>query len=393
MSGASLQSHRIALPIRCSHAVEFSGLLTTLIAMQRFLTATAGIMAIVCCLALGACKKKDDPTARRGTASFMVEVLAVKPQPFKETLFATGTLRARESVTMKAERAGVVKEVKFEEGKPVKAGEVLLVIDDSELQAQLTSAKAQLELAAATEKRDRELLQTNKLISEAAYDQSRANLHIAEAAVELIEAQLKKTRVVAPFDGIAGLREVSIGAYMIPGTPIGSFQDVSALKLDFTLPERYLPNLRSARTVNIRVAGASEPIKGEVYAIEPSIDVATRSLLIRAIVPNENQRLLPGAFAEVEVVLGEMRDAILVPPIALIPGLKQQKVYIHRNGQVEEREVQTGLRTADHVQILKGLQPGEELITTGILQLRPGDRVQVRAARGSNQSAAAATNE
>jgi membrane fusion protein (multidrug efflux system) len=323
----------------------------------------------------------------------MVEVLAVKPQPFKETLFATGTLRARESVTMKAERAGVVKEVKFEEGKPVKAGEVLLVIDDSELQAQLTSAKAQLELAAATEKRDRELLQTNKLISEAAYDQSRANLHIAEAAVELIEAQLKKTRVVAPFDGIAGLREVSIGAYMIPGTPIGSFQDVSALKLDFTLPERYLPNLRSARTVNIRVAGASEPIKGEVYAIEPSIDVATRSLLIRAIVPNENQRLLPGAFAEVEVVLGEMRDAILVPPIALIPGLKQQKVYIHRNGQVEEREVQTGLRTADHVQILKGLQPGEELITTGILQLRPGDRVQVRAARGSNQSAAAATNE
>jgi membrane fusion protein, multidrug efflux system len=326
------------------------------------------------------CGEKETSSRRPDVALYVVEVVTIKPQVFRQTLSATGTLRARESVTLQAEREGVVKEVRFEEGKPVKAGEVLVAIDDSELRAQLAGAKAQLELAAAVEQRDRELLQNDKLVSQAAYDQSLATLHVAEAAVQLIEAQLSKTRIVAPFDGIAGLRQVSMGAYLTPGTPIGTFQDIGALKLDFTLPERYLPNLRNAKTVNIRVAGASGPITGDIYAVEPAIDVQTRSLQIRALVPNQQQLLLPGAFAEVEVVLSEIPDAVLIPPIALIPGLKQQKVFVHKNGVAEEREVEPGLRTTDAVQILNGLQPGDELITTGILQLRPGMKVQARSA-------------
>ena len=354
------------------------------------LTSTA---LLLCLVAFAGCRNEDKPRSGKPVSSpYVVEVLTVKTQPFRETLFATGTLRARESVVLQAERAGAVKEVKFEEGKPVKAGAELVVIDDSELQAQLTSAKAQLELVTATEKRDRELLETNKLISQAAYDQSVASLHIAQAAVQLIEAQLKKTRIIAPFDGIAGLRQVSEGAYLTPGTPIGSFQDISALKLDFTLPERYLPNLRNAETVNLRVAGSSETMKGEIYAIEPTIDVATRSLKVRAIVPNENQRLLPGAFAEVEVMLGEIPDAILIPPIALIPGLKEQKVFLYKDGKVEQRDVELGLRTVDRVQIVKGLQPGDALITSGILQLRPGMEVQTRRAPESVQNEDSASN-
>ena len=333
------------------------------------------------CLMASGCSKKESLSAKQVAAPYVVEVTKVKPQAFRETLFATGTLRARESVTLQTERAGVVKEIRFEEGKPVKAGEVLVVIDDSDLRAQLVSAKAQLELAAATEKRDRELLRTDRLVSEAAYEQSLANFHVAEAAVQLIEAQIHKTRIEAPFDGIAGLRRVSVGAYVTPGSIIGTFQDIGALKLDFTLPERYLANVRNARTVNIKVAGVSDSLVGTIYALEPAIDVGTRSLLARAIMPNEEQQLLPGGFAEVEVVLGDIPDAILIPPIALIPGLKAQKVLVHRNGQVEERAVETGLRTADSVQIVKGLQAGDELITSGILQLRPGMKIQVRPAR------------
>jgi membrane fusion protein (multidrug efflux system) len=337
--------------------------------------------AMFVCLTVTGCKKGESPSAKPVAAPYVVEVTKVKPQAFRETLFATGTLRARESVTLQTERAGVVKEIRFQEGKPVKAGEVLVVIDDSDLQAQLVSAKAQLELAAATEKRDRELLRTDRLVSEAAYEQSLANFHVAEAAVQLIEAQIHKTRIEAPFDGIAGLRRVSVGAYVTPGTIIGTFQDIGALKLDFTLPERYLANVRNARTVNIKVAGVSDSLTGTIYALEPAIDVGTRSLLARAIMPNEEQQLLPGGFAEVEVVLGDIPDAILIPPIALIPGLKAQKVLVHRNGQVEERAVETGLRTAESVQVVRGLQAGDELITSGILQLRPGMKIQVRPAR------------
>ena len=332
-------------------------------------------------LASVACSKDEAHTPRPAATPYSVEVVTVTPRPFRETLFATGSLRARESITLQAERAGVVREVRFEEGKPVRAGQTLVVTDDSELQAQLTSAKAQQELAAANEARDRALLTSSQLISRAAYEQSVAALHVAEAAVALIEAQLRKTRIVAPFDGIAGLRQVSVGAYMTPGTPIGTFQDVGALKLDFTLPERYLPNLRGARTVNVRVAGNPESIAGEIYAIEPEIDVATRSIQVRALVPNEGQRLLPGAFAEVEVVLGEIEDAIVIPAIALVPGLKEQKVFVHRGGAADERAVEPGLRTPDGVQILKGLQPGDEVIVSGILQLRPGMKVQPRPAR------------
>jgi membrane fusion protein (multidrug efflux system) len=332
------------------------------------------------CAFIGCKKEEARPARPASAAAYEVEVVTVTPRPFREALFATGSLRARESVTLQAERAGVVKAVRFDEGQPVRAGDLLVLIDDSELQAQLDSARARLELAKATEDRDRALRETS-LVSAATYDQSVAGLHTAEAEVKLIGAQLAKTRIVAPFAGIAGLRRVSVGAYVTPGTVIASFQDVGVLKLDFTLPERYLPNLRRAKTVNIRIAGVSEPVTGEIYAVEPAIDASTRSLQVRANVPNKGGLLMPGAFAEVEVVLGEIPDAILIPPIALIPGLKDQKVFVHRNGRAEERVVEPGLRTTEGVHIVKGLEAGDEVIVSGILQLRPGTSVKVRPAR------------
>lgn len=332
---------------------------------------------IIGIVALLGCGKPDAPRPAASTA-YVVEVVQLTAQPFRETLFATGTLLANETVELPAQSAGVVKEVRFQEGQPVKAGDVLVVMDDSELQAQLKRTEAQLELATVAEKRSRQLLEAGTLIPEAQYDESRANLDVARAQAELTRAQLAKTRIVAPFDGMAGLRRVSIGAYLTPGTPVASLQDVSALKLDFTLPERYLPLLRGASNVTFRVAGHGESLPATIYAIEPAVDVSTRSLRVRALAPNEHQRLLPGSFAEVRVVLDEIPDAILIPPIALIPGLKEQRVFVHNAGKVEQREVHVGLRTSDALQIVEGLRPGEELIVSGILQLRPGMNVQPR---------------
>jgi membrane fusion protein, multidrug efflux system len=341
-----------------------------------------------CAIGVVSCRKGTEaPAGTRGPGVFVVEVVAVEPRPFRETLLATGSLLARESVNLAAERPGVVKEIRFEEGHAVRAGEVLVVLDDSELRAQWTRAAAQLKLAEAAEARNRELWQTGLLISEAEYEQATATLAVARAEKDLIEAQLAKTRVVAPFDGVAGLRQVSVGTYLTAGSPICSFQDLSSLRLDFTLPERYLGYLRTGQRVTFRVAGRAEVFEAALAAIEPSVDIGTRSLRVRALAANEGQRLLPGSFAEVEVMLDELEESILIPPIALIPGLRQQMVYVHRDGRAEQRVVRPGLRTADAVQVLEGLEPGDELITTGILQLRSGMRVEVRRVSGEENNA------
>jgi membrane fusion protein, multidrug efflux system len=349
------------------------------------------MLLAVACLGFAACGKRQEASRKpTSAASYLVDVVTVAPQPFRETLFATGSLLARESVQLQSERAGIVREISFDEGRPMKAGDILLAIDDSELRAQLDRAKAQLELASAAENRQRDLLKSRG-ISAAEYDQSIANLNIAKAEVALIESQLAKTKIRAPFDGVAGLRRVSVGTYLTPGTNICSFQDISSLKIDFSLPEVYLAYLKTGQTVSFRIGGRSDKYEATIIAIEPTVEVATRSLLVRATVPNDEARLLPGSFAEVEVMLGEIPEAILIPAIALIPGLKQQTVFVHREGKVEERKVQAGLRTADSVQIIEGLKAGDELITSGVLQLRPGMPVQVKRSIKADQARKPAT--
>ncbi|MGV3531227.1 MAG: efflux RND transporter periplasmic adaptor subunit, partial [Chthoniobacteraceae bacterium] len=169
---------------------------------------------------------------------------------------------------------------------------------------------------------------------------------------------------------------VSLGAYLTVGTPICSFQDISALKIDFGLPERYLGMVKPGQKITFQVVGRSDQFEATVEAIEPSIDVATRSLMIRAVVPNQDQRLLPGAFAQIDVQLEEISEAIVIPPIALIPGLQKQTVFLHKDGKVVQQQVESALRTSNLVQIVEGLKAGDELIVSGVLQLRPGMKVQ-----------------
>ena len=168
-----------------------------------------------------------------------------------------------------------------------------------------------------------------------------------------------------------------MGSYLTPGTTICTFQDIASLKLDFSLPERYLSYLRLGQQVQFRVTGRSEVYEAEIIAIEPTIDVQTRTMTVRASVPNKETSLLPGSFTEVIVTLEEIPGALMIPPIALIPGLKQQTVLVHQGGLVVERKVIAGLRKPDAVQILEGLSDGDEVITSGVLQVRAGTKVQV----------------
>lgn len=325
------------------------------------------------------CEKKDSDSAGppvNGMSPFVVEVITVEPQQLEETLTATGTLVANESVVLQSERPAVVTEIHFEEGQMVKAGEVMVVMDDSELQPQLERAVAQRRIALTLEKRQSELLKSRG-VSEYEYEQTVANVKIAEAEEALIRAQIAKTRIVAPFDGVTGLRKVSVGSYLTPGMTICTFQDISSLKLDFSLPERYLAYLQPGQKVKFRVTGMSERFAAEITVIEPTIDVQTRTMMVRAKVPNEEASLLPGSFTEVEVTLKEIPDALMIPPIALIPGLKQQTVLVHHDGVVDERRVVAGLRTPGGVQIVDGLSVGDEVLVTGVLQVRKGMKVKV----------------
>ncbi len=334
-------------------------------------------LCLAVALAITACKREVARTGGRpANALFTVDVVRVAPQPFEQTLSATGTLRPNEAVQMQFERAGILDQIGFKEGAVMKKGEVIAELDDLELAAELARAEAQLGLATAQEERQKNLLR-NKGISDADYDQSRANLNIAVAARDLVKAQIEKTQIRAPFDGVAGLRQVSVGAYVSPGTTICSFQDISKLKLDFSLPERYLPYIEAGQKVSFQITGRSEKYEATITALEPTVDVATRSLTVRAIASNEGQRLYPGAFAEIKVALEKLGEAILIPAIALVPGLKNQTIFIHRDGVVEERKVQPGLRTTDAVQIVEGLKAGDEVVVSGVLQLRSGMKVNV----------------
>jgi membrane fusion protein (multidrug efflux system) len=363
--------------------------------MPRVVSLCAPLCAVALLCGSTACRKGERSASKGAvTAAFVVDVMPIEARAFRETLSASGSLVARETVQLQSERAGIVREIRFEEGQPAKAGDILVIIDDSELRAQLDRAQATLKLGEVTHARQQTLLESRG-ISQAEFEQSLANLEIGKAEVALIESQLAKTRIRAPFDGVAGLRRVSVGTYLTPGTVICSFQDIHALKIDFTLPERYFGYINLGQKISFRIAGRAEKFTATIAAIEPSVDVQTRSLLIRAEVPNEEQRLLAGSFAEVEVTLNEIKDAILIPPLALIPGLKQQTVFVYRDGHAEERKVQPGLRTADAVQIIEGLAPGDQLITSGVLQLRPGMKVDVKprivepAAPAQNATAAA----
>lgn len=339
-------------------------------------------MTSVLVLVFAGCgRKQAQPGGRRagGDTVLQVETLKVQPRPFEETLTATGTLEPDEAVMLRPEMSGIVSEINFSEGERVEEGRVLVRLRAQDLAARVERAEAQLRLAEREGERQQSLGQ-RQAISRSELDQAKSSVAVAQADFDLAKAELAKTEVRAPFAGVVGLREVSVGSYVTPTTDIASFRRLDPLKLELNVPERYGRFLRPGLPVQFTVAGTDEMFSGEVYAIEPGIDPISRTLRLRAHVPNPDAKLRPGAFVEARLVLDRIENAIIIPSLAVLPGLKEETVYIAKEGRAELRKISTAIRTADSVLVESGLQPGDELITSSILQLRPG--VQIHAVPG-----------
>ena len=342
--------------------------------------AVVAVVAVVATPKLLELRRKSAPSSSQTTApTLRVRVHRVEPTQLTERLSTTGTVRANEEVEIVSEIAGKVSSIHFEEGSRVTAGQLLLKIDDSELLAERQRAQYRVQLAELDEARQKQLLEDG-VIAREAYDVALGELNVLQAELQLIEAQLVKTEIRAPFNGVIGLRWVSPGSYLSSQTEIASLNDLDPVKLDFTVPEKYSSLMKVGDPISFAVEGFDRLFEGMVYAVEPSIDAATRSLRVRARCPNHDGALVPGAFANVELVLRSVADALTVPSIAVIPELGGKKVFVYEDGFAEARPVETGIRSDTEVQITSGLAAGDLVITTGLLQLQPGLEVEIESA-------------
>lgn len=311
-----------------------------------------------------------------------VSAVTVKPEVFAETITVTGSLRAEEGVDLQVEVSGKVVSINFIEGSNVKKGDLLLKINDTELQAALARATYRMQIVELKEARIAPLLKTGG-VPQQDYDAIVNDLNVQKSEIDLINAQIAKTEVRAPFDGIIGLRFVSEGAFITATSTasarIATLQAIKNLKVDFNIPERYSGRIKVGTPIVFSVVGGLTKFNGEVYAIEPRIDVATRTILLRALCPNLENALIPGAFASVECPLSSIDNAILVPSLAVVAGLSEKNVFIVKDGKAVRRPVETGTRSETSVHILSGLAPGDQVITSAIQQLRAGLAVQVTA--------------
>ena len=305
-----------------------------------------------------------------------VDAYVVQPTSVQDQLFTTGTLRANESVELTSEAAGKVTGIQFEEGSRVEQGQLLLTINDAELQAQRKRLEYRLQLADDRRQRQERLLDEGG-VSQEAYDQTLNEVNVLESELELVEAQIEKTKVRAPFDGTIGLRYVSEGSYISPQTRIATLQSINPIKLDLSVPEKYSSRIQAGAPVSFTVRGSDARYEGRIYAVEPQIDPNTRSLRLRARAANDAGTLRPGAFADITVVFDTIDDALTVPAFAVLPELGGQQVFIVENGQAQPRSVETGVRTDSTVQVTSGLAVGDTVVTSGIQQLRPGLPIQI----------------
>jgi membrane fusion protein (multidrug efflux system) len=316
----------------------------------------------------------------------VVDIKLMQPAPLVERLATTGTIQADEQVEIRSEITGVVESIHFDEGVHVAAGRLLLQLEDEELEAERDRARFRVDLARQRELRQQDLL-AQELISQDEYDTVLSERNVLEAELRLAEVQLDKTRIEAPFDGLIGFRFVSIGAAVGPQTPIATLQKVDPIKIEFAVPERYGAEVRVGESVLFAVKGSEDRRRGEVYAVEPAVDRETRSLRARARSPNPDGELLPGSFADVELTIREIPDALTVPALAVIPELGGKKVFVVEDGRAVPRFVETGIRTDTEVQIVHGLEPEERVIVSGVQQLVAGAAVVERDASPAEETA------
>lgn len=323
-------------------------------------------------------KQKAAPAGgpQTGQASLQVEAFVVKPEELDNKLVLTGSVIPNESLEIKSEISGKISRIHFREGKQVRKGELLVEINDDELEAQLEKQKHNIKLNEDNEFRQRKLLEKDA-ISQEEYDNALNRLNTTLADVKLLEAQLSKTKIRAPFDGTIGLRFVSEGAFISNTTVIATLYNLSPAKVEFAVPGRYSTLVRPGKKILFTIENDKRVFNGDVYAVEPQIDPNTRTLKIRAIADNRQGLLLPGQFVRVELILETIDEALLVPTEAIIQEMEGPVVFVSRNGMAVQQRITTGIRTEKELEIVDGLAIGDTLVTSGLLQIREGVKLTI----------------
>lgn len=323
--------------------------------------------------------KSPDKAAKGppGGGAAPVEVVVLQPTRISEELQAVGSLRSNESVMLRPEVSGRIATIGFRDGQPVKRGQLLVALDSSLNQAEVAQARAELDLAISNLKRTEDLARKN-FVSSSAQEQAASNVEVLAARLKLAEARLAKMLIVAPFDGVVGIRSVSLGDYVREGTDLVNIEDIHVLKVDFRLPERHFAQLKVGQTVEV-VADALPGARyaGAIEAINPRIDASGRSLEVRARLTNTDGRLRPGMFARVRVILGERANALLVPEEAIVPLGDDFFVYTVADGKANRVRVKLGVRRESQVELLEGVKAGDQVVTAGMRVQRDGQPVRV----------------
>jgi membrane fusion protein (multidrug efflux system) len=314
--------------------------------------------------------KDKNATDKRPSVALSVEGYVVKPSVLVVTIDVSGTLLPYEETVLMPEAGGRAVMVNLPEGKLVKKGTVLVKLFDGELQAQLKKSQTQLQLAEQTEKRQQELLKVSG-ISQFDYDQTVFQVNSIKDDIELLDVQIGKTELKAPFDGVVGLKNISVGAQVTTSTALATLRMINRLKLDFSVPEKYSKEIIPGKELTFTVEGDTVKYSAVVMATEGGIESDTRTLKVRAVVDHVSRGLNPGAFARVEMELGKHNDALLVPTQSIIPQARSKKLIVARNGKAQFLTVNTGIRKAAFIEVLNGINIGDTVVTTGIVFLKP----------------------
>jgi membrane fusion protein (multidrug efflux system) len=313
-----------------------------------------------------------------------VEVAKVESMTLVDETQAVGSLRSRQGVMLRPEVGGRVKQIFFNDGQRVRKGQLMVQLEDQLQQAQVAQARAELSIAEANHKRNQELVAQN-FISQRSLDESAAALEVSRAKLSLAQATLQRLQVLAPFDGITGLKQINVGDYLKDGADMVNVEDIDAVLLDFRLPERFQAKVRAGQKAQLTVdALPGRPFSAIVQAVDPLIEANGRSVGVRGCIDNRQQQLRPGMFARVNAVFGARENALVIPEEAIIPqGGRTFVVKVVQGDKpdvrVSERvAVKVGLRQPGKVEIVEGLAAGDTVVTAGHQRLqKDGTAVRV----------------
>lgn len=339
-----------------------------------------GAFFIAMILMITSCNKKKQEAAANRSARLQgpvaVDGFVVSETSISERIEVPGTLLPFEETYIRSEVGGRIVQLNIQEGSVVKQGTLLVKLFDKDLQAQLRKLEVQLKIKEKSEERSSELLKING-ISQQDYDLSALDVENLRADIESTKIAISKTEIRAPYTGKLGLRNVSLGAYIAPADIITVLRQVDKLKLEFSIPEKYAKEISPGYLIRFQVDGGKSSHSAKVIATENGVDQNTRTLKVRAVVDAEHPELIPGVFAKVNLQLGKNDKALMIPTQAIIPSARNKQVIIVKGDSALYTVVETGIRDSAFVHIMNGVQPGDTVVTTGLMAIRPNSKIKV----------------